>query len=348
MRAAVLTAHGTTSDVVRIVEDLAPPTPGPGQVQVRVQAVALNRLDLFVRAGWRGLHLDFPHVIAADGAGVVSQVGEGVPEDWVGQQVAINPSLYAPVEDITGFAYENQARLRILGEHAPGTAAETIVVPALNLIRLPAGFAAADAAAVGLVGVTAWHSLITRGQLRAGETVLIVGAGGGVNSMSIQIAKLAGALVAVVGNGAERCQRAMALGADFTIDRASERDWKAAVYRWTERRGVDVVVDNVGSATLEASLRSLRNGGRLLTVGGTTGYDLAGVNLAQVFMRHLSIIGSTMGPHQDYVRMMQQVFAGRLQPVIGARLPLAQAAEALDLLESGSIFGKIILEVADT
>ena len=343
MKAAVLTGHGGP-EVVDYMEDMPVPEPGPGEARIRIQAAALNRLDLWVRAGWKGLTLDFPHVVCADGAGVVDALGDGVTQVAVGDRVCINPTVVRPDDPALHTGMENQARIAILGEHHSGTAAETIVLPQRNLMRMPDGFDFGEAAAVGLVGVTAWHSLITRGGLKAGESVLIVGAGGGVNSISIQIAKLAGARVFVVGSNAEKCRRAEAIGADVTINREEEAQWSRALYKLTNRRGVDVVVDNVGAASLGQSMRACRIGGRILIVGGTSGYNYQ-LNLAQLFSRHISLIGSTMGPHRDYMAFMEQVFAGRIKPVIGARLPLREARRAQEMLENNEVFGKVVLEV---
>ncbi len=338
-----MTGHGG-AEVVDYIEDMPLPQPGAGEARLRIKAAALNRLDLWVRAGWRGLQLDFPHVICADGAGLVDAVGAGVSSVSVGDRVCINPTIVPPDDPALSTGLENQTRIAILGEHHSGTAAEYIVLPQRNLLKMPPDFDFGAAAAVGLVGVTAWHSLITRGGLRAGETVLIVGAGGGVNSISIQIAKLASARVIVVGSNAEKCQRAAAIGADVTINRAEEPQWGRAVSKITGGRGVDVVVDNVGAATLKQSMRACRIGGRILIVGGTSGYGFE-LNLAQLFARQIALIGSTMGPHRDYVAFMQQVFAGRIQPVIGARLPLKEARQAQVLLEENAAFGKIVLEL---
>ena len=239
---------------------------------------------------------------------------------------------------------ENQSRIAILGEHHSGTAAEYVVLPQRNLMKMPADFDFGEAAAAGLVGVTAWHSLITRGGLQPGESVLIVGAGGGVNSISIQIAKLAGAKVYVVGSNAEKCRQAQAIGADVTINREDEPQWSRAIYKLTQRRGVDVVVDNVGQATMPQSIRACRIGGRILIVGGTSGYQLE-LNIAQLFARQIALIGSTMGPHRDYMAVMNQVFAGRIKAVVGARLPLNEPRQAQTILEENAVFGKVVLEL---
>lgn len=345
MKAAVITGHGGL-EVVQIVHDLPIPEPGAGEVRVAIHAAALNRLDLWVRLGWPGLKLTMPHIMGADGAGVVDAVGPGVSQFAPGDRVCIDPTIVPPDSPALMTGLENQSRIHLLGESVPGVAAEYAVLPARNLLKIPDSVSFEAAAAAGLVYVTAWHSLITRGGLRAGESVLIVGAGGGVNSASIQIAKLAGAKVYVVGSSADKCARARELGADVIINRQETPNWSKEIYALTGKQGVDVVVDNVGTATFLDSIRSCRIGGRLLVVGNTSG-PFVELDLRQIFARQIAIIGSTMGPHQDFVRVMNLVFEGRLQPVIGAVLPLEQAAQAQAMLANFEVFGKIVLKVRD-
>lgn len=343
MRAAVFYAHGS-ADVLQVVDDLPePPPPAPGQVRVKMKAVALNRLDLWVREGWKGLNLDLPHICCADGAGVVEVVGAGVTNVSPGDRVGINPTLVDEhCLSLTGDESEC-LDIAILGEHAQGVAAEYVNLPARNLITLPEHVSFADSAAAGLVYVTAWHSLVMRGSLKTGESVLILGAGGGVNTASIQIAHLLGCTVYVVGSNAEKCERARALGADIVIDRSHEPNWSKAVYAATGKRGVDVVVDNVGQATLPDSLRAVKRGGRILIVGNTSGYT-ATIDTRYIFSKQISLIGSSMGPTRDFVTVMKLVFEGKLKPVIGALLPLADIREGHRLLEMGAAFGKVVLE----
>lgn len=345
MRAAILREHGETSDVVQYVEDLPVPEPGFGEVRVQIKAAALNRLDLFVRRGWKGLNLQFPHVIGSDGAGIIDKLGEGVHGLGEGDAVAIDPSLF-PQQRTLDADYENQIRpVEIYGEHTGGFAAEYMVVPARNCVKVPDGFDLREAAAAGLVYVTAWHSLITRGQFKAGEDILIVGAGGGVNTASIQIARLAGAgKIYVIGSDEEKCEKAAELGADVTINRQEVDNWSKEMFKLTNRRGVDVVVDNVGQATIPLSMRAVRPGGRILVVGGTTGYD-ANINLAQLFYYHIAIIGSTMGEHKDYVDVMNLIFDGKLKSIVGKTFSLQEAAAAQDALENYETFGKIVIDL---
>jgi NADPH:quinone reductase-like Zn-dependent oxidoreductase len=343
MKAAVITGHGDL-DVVQVVDNLPIPEPGANEVRIQVKAAALNRLDLWVRLGWPGLKLTMPHITCGDGAGVVDKVGAGVTQFAPGDRVCIDPTIVDPDDPALMTGLENQARIHLLGETVPGVASEYTVQPQRNLMKIPDHISFNEAAAAGLVYVTAWHSLITRGDLRPGETVLIVGAGGGVNSASIQIAKLAGAKVTVVGSNAEKCAKARELGADVTINRQETPEWSKALYKLTNKRGFDVVVDNVGTDTFMDSVRSARIGGRLLVVGGTSG-PFVEIDLRQIFFRHLSIIGSTMGPHQDFIRVMNLVFDGTLTPVIGAVLPLEKVREAQEMLANFEVFGKIVLEI---
>jgi NADPH:quinone reductase-like Zn-dependent oxidoreductase len=344
MRAVVFFQHGGP-EVLQYREDMPAPEPEAGEVLIRVQYAALNRLDDFVRTGWRGLNLDFPHILGSDFSGTVAVLGSGVTGWQIGQKVVANPTLWCGHCAFCIAGRQNQcAHFAILGEHVPGAYAEYVRVPARNLVTIPEGYSLDQAATMPLVGVTAWHMLVVRGNVRPGETVLIVGSGGGVNSLAIQIAKLAGATVLAVAGNAAKAKNARELGADWTVDREQTPDWGKAIWAHTGRQGVDVVVDNVGEATWTASLRSLARGGRLLTVGGTTGYNgPTPINL--LFSRHLSIIGSTMGTQADFEAVMAQVWAGKLRPIVDEIFPLAQYPQALERMLNGQGFGKIILSI---
>jgi NADPH:quinone reductase-like Zn-dependent oxidoreductase len=323
---------------------LPTPTPGPGQVLVHLNFAALNRLDLWVREGWPGLKLEYPHIMGADGAGEVAALGTGV-EDWqVGEHVVINSNLSCGRCEYCLAGMDNRCRSwKLLGEHVRGTYAEFVAVPAGNLLRLPEGFDEKVAAAGALVYHTAWHSLITRGQLHPGESVLVVGASGGVNTASIQIAKLTGAHVIVVGSSSQKLEFARSMGADELIDRSKEENWSRAVYELTDRRGVDVVVDNVGS-TYPLSFRAAGRGGRILTVGNTGGSKFE-IDNRYIFGKHLSILGSTMGTHADFATVMGLIIEGRLTPPVSDVFPLSRAKAAQECLENGHQMGKIVLEI---
>ncbi|MCB8943720.1 MAG: zinc-binding dehydrogenase [Ardenticatenaceae bacterium] len=342
MKALVFYEHGTLDNVV--YTDIPDPEIGADEVLVQIKAAALNRLDLWVLEGWRGLSLKLPHVMGSDGAGVITAVGPQVTQFAVGDRVAINPTLSCGICHFCQTGRDNLCdTFALLGEHEPGFFAEYAVVPARNLLHMPHTATFAAAAAASLVYVTAWHSLIERGGLQAGESVLIVGAGGGVNSASIQIARLAGAgPIYVVGSDDEKLARAQELGADVLINRHHE-EWGKAVFKATKRQGVDVVVDNVGAATYFASLRSLKKGGRLLTVGNTSGAQFEFDN-RYMFSKQISIIGSSMGTIADYERVMGLVFNGRLQPVIDSTFPLSDGLTALHRLQENNVMGKLVLQ----
>ncbi len=343
MRAILLPEHGPADSLIYST-DLPIPEPGAGEVRIRVRAAALNRLDIWVRNGWPGIKLPLPHILGADAAGDIDAIGADVTGWAVGDRVVIDPTISCGVCEFCRAGHENLCEAGgIIGEHVSGTYAEFITISARNLLKLPDGFGYAEAAAASLVYLTAWHSLITKANLRAGQSVLIVGAGGGVNSASIQIAKLAGATVYVVGSNAAKLEEARALGADELIDRSIE-DWSKAIFKRTNRRGIDIVVDNVGKDTISGSIRAVRRGGQILIVGNTSG-PLAEIDLRYIFGKHISIVGSTMAPHRDFVDVMRLIFAGKLKPVIGAHYPLAAAADAQRALEAGSVFGKIVLDV---
>lgn len=341
MKAVVFNQHGGLEQVR--VTAVADPEIGPDEVLLAVKAAALNRLDLWVLAGWPGLRLHLPHIMGSDGAGVVAQVGGRVTDWAVGDRVVVNPTLSCGRCSFCVSGRDNLChKMALLGEHVPGLLAHYQRVPARNLLKMPAEIPFATAASAALVYVTAWHSLIKRGRLQAGEDVLIVGAGGGVNTAAIQIARLAGARrIIVVGSSAEKLAQAADLGATHLINRHAE-EWDKAVFMLTERQGVDVVVDNVGAATYHGSLRALKKGGRLLTVGNTSGAEFT-LDNRLIFGKHLTLIGSTMGPQGDFAEVMQLVFNGRLQPVIDTIYPLEEALTALHRLAEGDVMGKLVV-----
>ena len=346
MKAIFFRQHGG-SEVLEYA-DFPTPEPGPAQALVRLKAAALNRVDLWVRQGWPGIRLDLPHIPGADGAGVIAALGPSLvtphPSLAVGDRVVINANLGCGECEFCLAGQDNLCRdWHLLGETVRGTYAEYVCVPTRNLYPLPAGFDEHSAAAAGLVYHTAWHSLITHGKLQAGESVLIVGASGGVNTASIQVAKLAGAKVFVVGSGADKLKLAEELGADVLIDSSKEENWSKAAFKLSGKRGVDVVVDNVGT-TFPHSFRAARKGGRILTVGNTGGAKFE-IDNRFIFAKHLSIIGSTMGTLKDFTTVMELVFAGQLKPVIDCTFPLTQAHAAQERLERGEQLGKITLEI---
>jgi NADPH:quinone reductase-like Zn-dependent oxidoreductase len=324
--------------------EIPTPEPGPGQVLVKLKAAALNRLDIWVRIGWPGIKLAYPHIPGADGAGEIAAVGVGVERWKVGDRVVINSNLGCGVCPSCLAGYDNRCiEWELLGETVRGTYAQYVVIPQRNAYPLPDGFDERSAAAAALVFHTAWHSMITRGGLQAGESVLIVGASGGVNTACIQVARLAGARVFVVGSSAQKLALAESLGAEYLIDRSKEENWARSVYHLTARRGVDVVVDNVGT-TFPLSFRAAAKGGRILTVGNSDKPKFE-IDNRFIFGKHLSIIGSTMGTQDDFATVMDLVFAGKLNPVVDRSYPLKEAKVAQGRLEQGEQLGKITLDI---
>ena len=325
--------------------DFPTPQPKPGEALIRLRAAALNRMDIFVRNGWPGLKLEYPHIPGADGAGEIVELGEGTTGFQTGERVVINANLGCGECEFCQRGADNLCRTwHLLGETIRGTYAEYIALPVKQLHKIPDGYDIHKAAAAALVYQTAWHSLVTRGGVKAGETVAVVGAGGGVNTASIQIAKHRGAKVIVIGSNAEKLSQAQTIGADICIDRSKDEDWSKAVFIATEKRGVDIVVDNVGT-TFPLSLRALKKGGRLLTVGNS-GAPRFEIDNRYIFSKHLSIIGSTMSPMQDFHEVMDIVFTGKLDPIIDKTFPLKDAAAAHERLWQGENFGKITLDIS--
>ncbi len=345
MRGIAFDQHSASLDVYTVRDDLPQPEAGPGEVLVRVAYAALNRLDDFVRIGWSGLRLAFPHIPCSDFAGTIAALGPGV-EGWsVGQRVTANPLLWCGRCRACLRGEHNRCpRGRILGEDVAGACAEYLCIPVVNLVAIPDGYVLEQAAAASLVYLTAWHSLVRVGGLQPGERVLIVGAGGGVNLASLQIARLLGAEVYVIASTPEKAEQALAAGAVWAHSRSESEEWPRLVYAASGREGIDAVVDNVGQATFARSLRTLRPNGRLLTVGGSSGYEAA-VPVNLLFGRHLGILGSTMGTQDDYLTVMGFVFAGRLEPVVDSIFPLEGFGAAMQRLVANQHFGKLLIDL---
>jgi NADPH:quinone reductase-like Zn-dependent oxidoreductase len=340
MKAVFLNRHGG-NDAVEFGE-LPDPEPRVGEVLVRIAAAAFNRLDVFVRDGMPGVPVAFPHVPGADGTGKVVALGAGVKTVAVGQRVVIQPGLS---DGICEFCRAGErslcVRFGILGEHVSGTFAELAAVPAANVHPAPERLSTEEAAAFSLDGLTAWRMLVSRARLRPGETVLIHGAGGGVSTFAIQIAKLCGASrVYVTSRSADKRRRAQELGADETID--AGEDVAKRIRELTKKRGVDVVVDSVGAATWRASLLAAAKGGRIVTCGSTSGPNPE-EEIRHIFWKQLAILGSTMGNDAEYRALLSAIDAGRVAPVVDEVFPLAEARRGYERMESGEGFGKIVL-----
>ncbi len=343
MRAALFSEHGGP-EVIHIA-DAQVPEPGFGEVRIAVRAASLNHLDLWARRGLP-FEIPMPHIGGSDVAGVVDALGTGVEVGVggvaIGTRVVVDPSLnYEWYQGAPRGLLMEDKTFSVLGEHTQGGFAEYFVAPAANLLEIPDAVSFETAAAAGLTFVTAWHALLGRGGLQPGERVLVTGASGGVSTAAIQIAKLSGARVYALTSGPANVERVEALGADVTYDRL-EVDFSREVWRETGKRGVDLIVDSVGEPVWEGCLRSLAVGGRLVSYGGTGGPAVTS-DVRVIFWKQLSILGTTMGPPEDFRRVMNLVFEGRLVPVIQEVLPLEEARRAHELLEAGEVFGKLVL-----
>lgn len=348
MRAFVLHAHGDLSQL-GLADVPAPEVRGPLDVRVRLKAAALNHLDLWTVRGLPGLSLAFPHILGGDGAGIVDAVGTAVTRVQPGDAVLFNPgiSCYRCEYCLAG-EHSLCVEYRLLGEHVPGTLAEYIVVPEPNVFPIPTPPAPhpplsfPEAAAFSLVTITAWRMLITRARLRPGETVLIWGIGGGVASTALRIAKLAGAHVIATSSSDAKLATARELGADVTLNH-TVTDVAREVRALTGKRGVDVVVEHVGEATWDQSLRALARGGRVVTCGGTTGPTLT-VDVRRLFWYQWDILGSTMGSAEEYREIVRLLGQGQLRPLIDSVHALRDAARAFERLSSGDHMGKVVVE----
>jgi NADPH:quinone reductase-like Zn-dependent oxidoreductase len=323
-------------------QDVADPKIGAGDVLVRVKAAALNHLDLFVREGIPGLKLPLPFWTGCDIAGEIAEVGGSVSGVAVGDRVVVNPNLHCGHCE---YCQKGQHSLcvsyGILGEHTHGGLAEYVKVDGRKVLKLPEAVRFEDAAAFILVNMTAWRMLVSQARLRAGEDLLIIGVGGGVSSTGVQIGKLCGARVWVTSSSDEKLERARALGADECIN-YSKDDWVKVVGQKTGRRGVDVVLENVGAATWPGAIRALGKGGRLVTCGGTSG-PICETDVRQVFWKQISIIGSTMSTNAEFAEVMGQFFRGRLKAIVDSVMPLEDGVAAQQRLAEGKQFGKIVL-----
>ncbi len=342
MKAIRFHTHGGPE--VLVYEDAPDPVARPGHVRVRVAACALNHLDLWQRGGLDRVTLPLPHISGADVAGTIAEVGEGVAGLAVGQRVMLQPGLSCGHCAACLSSRDHQCdRYDVLGYQSEGGYAEMIVVPAENIIPIPDSIDFVSAAAFPLTFLTAWHMLFAGGHLTADDTVLVVAAGSGVGQAAIQIAKMAQARVLATARGEDKCARATALGADHVIDSTRE-DVPKRVKALTEGRGVNIVIEHVGAATWNQSVRSLARGGRLVTCGATTGFEVS-LDLRHLFARQLTFAGSYMGAKAELLAATEAFFQGRYAPVVDSTYPLREAAEAQRRLAAGNQFGKIVLVV---
>jgi NADPH:quinone reductase-like Zn-dependent oxidoreductase len=324
-------------------QDVPDPKIKPNEVLVRVRACALNHLDLFVREGIPALKTPLPFWTGCDIAGEVAEVGADVQGVKAGTRVAVNPNLTCGRCEFCMQGEDSLCvRYGILGEHTHGGLAEYVAVRGDNVLPLPERVSFEEAASFVLTNMTAWRMVVTQGQVRPGQDVLVIGVGGGVSSTAVQIARLCGARVIVTSSDDAKLDKARALGAEVGINYKKNPEWAKQVFEASGKRGVDVVIENVGAATWKDSIRSLKGGGRLVTCGSTSG-PVGETLIPLVFWKQVHIIGSTMANRKEFHDVMGQLFAGRLTAIIDEVVPLKDGAAAQQRLADGKQFGKIVL-----
>jgi len=321
-------------------EDVADPRPRKDQVLIRVRACSLNHLDIWVRKGLPGVNL--PRILGSDIAGEIVEVGEYISDLKPGQRVLLAPMSFCNRCPKCVAGLQNQCRqFTVLGNGVDGGNCELIAAPAVNVIPIPNSLDFSEAASVPLVFVTAWHMLVGRAAIRPGQTVLVLGANSGVGIAAIQIARLFHARIIATAGDERKMERARELGADFVINHYQQKV-SQEVRKITNFEGADIVVEHVGVATWEESVKSLKAGGTLVTCGATTGPKVD-LDLRFLFSRQLALLGSYMGTMSELHEVLSHVFAGRLKPVIDHTFPLQEAREAHEYMERSQMFGKIVL-----
>ncbi len=342
MRAMRLHPDGRGVDL-RLEDDVPIPVPGPGEVLVRVRACGLNQVDLLTRDGEIPKDVPLPHISGTEVAGDIAALGDGV-EGWaVGAPVVVDPILSCghcrPC--ITGNT--NMCRSsRVFGVQTQGGYAQFATVPARQLHAIPEGIDHAEIAAVAVTGPTAWHMLRRRADIRVGEDVLIIAGGSGIGVLGIQIARLAGARVIATAGGEAKMRAALELGADHVVNH-SEGGWAREVRALTGGKGVDVVFEHVGQATWEQSLQALARGGRLVTCGGHSGFDVK-INLWHLFVKEQTLIGSFAGSRQDFLDVMELARRSRLKQVVQEVVSFEDLPRAQEMLRERRVFGKLVLD----
>ena len=327
---------------VLMYEDILDPQPRKDQLLVRVKACALNHLDVWVRKGLPGVKL--PHILGSDIAGEIVEIGEYVTGFTAGQRVLIAPIHYCGHCVKCAAGVQNQCReFTVVGNAVDGGNCELIAAHAADVISIPDSLDFNQASSVPLVFLTAWHMLVGLAAVRPGQTVLVLGASSGVGIAAIQIAKLFHCRVITTAGDERKLEKGRALGADYGIDHYKQKI-SEEVRKITNKEGVDIVVEHVGAATWDESVKSLKTGGKLVTCGATTGPNVA-IDLRHLFARQLTLLGSYMGTMGELQEVLKHVFAGRLKPVVDRVFPLSDIRAAHEYLEKSQMFGKVILDV---
>ena len=338
----VLDQHGGPEVLTR--KEIELPPLAAREVRVRVRAVALNHLDLWVRRGGPAFKLQFPHRLGSDIAGEVEEIGPGVANVAAGDRVLLQPGLSCGTCRACLSGRDNLCKsYRILGENTQGGYARHVHVPDVNVVKIGPDLPFTDAAAAPLCTLTAWQMAVTKGQVKAGQTAVVHAAGSGVSTVLIQLCKLFGARVIATTTSPEKVGRAREVGADEVI-LTSEQDYVAQVKKLTSREGPDVIFDHVGGELLEKAVTVIARGGRIVTCGATAG-PVAKLDMRHVFFRQVELMGSTMGSKAMLLEALPFLQSGALRPVVDRTMPLWEARAAHELLEGRKVFGKLVLTV---
>jgi NADPH:quinone reductase-like Zn-dependent oxidoreductase len=345
MRAIVVERQGNpVTPNVRLRADWPePPAPARGEALVRTLATAFNQMDLWVGRGVPGLTLTYPRISGCDACGIIEAAGEGVDSTWIGRRVIVNAAVRLPERESPGDppASTLAPNFELIGEHRSGMLAEKFIAPVANCAVVPDDQDPSEAAAFGLCALTAYSMIVTKGQLRPGQTVLITGIGGGVATAALSIAKHFGCQVCVTSRHQWKLDKARAIGADLgVLDQG--QDWSKEVRAWTSKRGVDMAVDSSGKATHLNCIKSLARGGAYVTPGCTSGPD-ATTDLARIFWNQLRILGSTMGSNEEFREVTSLFRAGKLRAVVDQTFTPEDCAKAYARLEAAEQFGKIVI-----
>ncbi len=344
MKAAFIEKHGELEQLK--IGQLSTPNVHSNEVLIETKFGAINHIDLFIIKGWPGLNIPLPHVIGSDGSGIVKEVGSEVTTLKVGDRVTVNPGLSCGKCQSCLSGKQNFCKdFSILGEHQWGTYSEYFKVPDINVLKVPTNFQLEAAAAVPLTFLTAWRMLTTQANLKAEEFVFIHGAGGGVSTAAIQIAKHLGAIVITSTSSREKMEKARKLGADHVVNYVENPNYSKTIYsEITKKRGVDIVIDSIGKDTFQNSIRLLRPGGRIIIPGATSG-PISEIDLRQIFWKQLKVIGSTMSNQKEFREVMSLLFTGKLKPIIDKIYPLENIIEAEQYLNRHKQFGKVLLKI---
>lgn len=329
---------------LRIDDAVSVPSPGPGEVLLRVRSCGLNQVDLLTRSGETPQAVPLPHISGTEVAGDVVGVGDAAGEAWLGRRTVVDPVLACGLCRPCLQGRTNQCReSRIFGVQTPGGYAEYVLAPTRQLLDIPDSMSYDEAAAIAVTGPTTWHMLRTRAGLQVGDDVLVIAAGSGIGSLAVQVAKHAGARVIATVGGAEKVRKARELvPADLVIDHA-DPGWPRRVKDFTDGKGADLVFEHVGAATWKQSLAAMARGGRLVTSGGHSGFDVD-INLWHLFIKEHTIIGSYAGTRDDFLTILD--LAGRriIAPIVQEVFALEGITHAQDLLAQRQVFGKLLID----